>query len=266
MKIPWSDMNIPKRVIFVDANVIDRFPVFWKLVKDKLKKEKVRGTMEKILLQNIASIGLFEKEKLLFKFQDDGYYERIKNYHLNYRYTINIPNFMNKEDADDINYKTLNDKYYKLKVGSIYRVLQGKTAEQLLSFFMRLNKKTENLYTLLNMGIADKIMNSEFNKYLDENDLKKYLEFSDFTAYFPTIDFIDYNDFDENGKIIYYPYEEFYNLMVELENKSYSANEDFKDRVKRYRYMEELILDLEKQIKVILENVPEKYIIDLSKI
>jgi len=262
-------VKVPTRPIFIGPKEIQQLTVFSDLLKEMLNLKSDTGRtrmLDRVYIQNSLNIGLSEDEKIFFRFDDNLYLQTENFYDVDYNFYLPYFDYKDFQRNDQLTFIELYKKYFDIfeVFNRRYFLTNGKIVKDLASFFAKLNKAIDNKYESLNEDII-KIVHFHLEKrnYKYFEKLEIILEQKNFKEF---VQFIDINDFNENGNLVYYSFVKLYYTMEQFKSVTTIYGETEAERKIRIETIENDFLWIDYEIRNMIQNVPEKYIIDLSKI
>lgn len=253
----WQMVEVPTRPIYINNKILKKFPFFEQLFYEKVGEIFTYQKIDKILMKNASEVGISEESLMVFYF---FVMNTTKINELRYQFTIVF-----KEDLKCKNYEMLYKKNSIKTKLNVFEIENNNLRDELKSFFAKLEDKTKNLYVPIKQKLTQIITSSELNKLMNEPLFKYYVSMS--SKFNINIEYIDQNDFRKDGILRYYPCENLNDIKRDLswliENNTKLRQQD-KDQLTNL--VEEAIKQLDEKIRNMIQNVPDKYIIDLSKI
>ncbi|MDI3478869.1 MAG: hypothetical protein PWQ59_2394 [Thermoanaerobacterium sp.] len=256
MSVLWGNVRVPKRYIRINHQTIKKFPIFWELflsyIDDTFQNQNRKN---QILLRNMMEIGLTKETNLDVMFEKDS--ETFSSRELfpgSIRYGI-----------EPIN---TNIPFEDLPIHTMKYMIDHRKEQAILDFLEKLSRKIDSINAIYPSKIQGVIWNSNLYSILskvpeDNNELQE----EDIMRYAPEIEFIQTDDFDEEGNLIF----SFRNFIDEFNLKLdefIERNNKLKEYEKsNYRIqIRNECLKIEQKIKHILERLDKNEIIDLSQL
>jgi len=252
MSVSWENVRVPKRYIRINHQTIKKFPIFWELflsyIDDTFQNQ---NRQNQILLRNMMEIGLTKETNLDVMFEKDS--ETFSSRELfpgSIRYGI-----------EPIGIKI---PFEDLPIHPMKYIVNEKKEREVYEFLEKLSRKIDSINAIYPSKIQGVIWNSDLYSILSKVTEGNYeLQEEKITKYIPGIEFIQTDDFDEEGNLIF-SFRNFvdeFNLKLDEFIERNNKLTEYEKSNYRMQIRKEC-LKIEKEIKHILEKLDKNEIID----